>query len=397
MADRKKKTNNLLKNILKMVKYDIWFLLLCGLINMTFGCNSPQSTENKTINEATYRGNSQHTGVYDNEELTFPVVEKWKHNDSKKGIISAPAVADELVLYGSFDRNLYALDAASGKRKWKFETAGSILTSPVISSGIVYFGSMDGIFYALDVATGEEKWRFQTAAISLNEQEMAAVQQEAVDELFPSHNVHETELQQIGSVLANIEPATGNDLLEYGILSSPVISDGTVYFGTSSNRFYALESSTGDQLWEFIATSGINHSPAVADGTVYFSTGFELYALDANSGEKKWENQINNGFGTSPVVSNGLVLYDDGAQLNAYAAYTGKIAWSFEVSSEIGPDYGASVKDGIVFSAIARAFMQSTFSLERKNGIVLQYRPQVQAYLHQLLGTRYFSLIRQAS
>jgi len=46
--------------------------------------------------------------------------------------------------------------------EWKYKTSGMVYASPVLSNGVVYIGSMDSIFYALDAESGREKWRFHS-------------------------------------------------------------------------------------------------------------------------------------------------------------------------------------------------------------------------------------------
>ena len=59
------------------------------------------------------------------------------------------ATASGIVYFGCNDKNLYALDAATGEEKWKFETGGEIFSSPWIEDGAVYIASYDGKVYAL--------------------------------------------------------------------------------------------------------------------------------------------------------------------------------------------------------------------------------------------------------
>jgi len=66
------------------------------------------------------------------------------------------------VYIGSSDHVLYALDRATGNKKWEFQTESRITSSPAVAGGVVYFGSFDGNFYAVDAATGKENWRFAT-------------------------------------------------------------------------------------------------------------------------------------------------------------------------------------------------------------------------------------------
>src|SRR5437016_5212902 len=43
---------------------------------------------------------------------------------------------------------------------WKFETKDSIEGAAVVAGGVVYVGSMDENLYALDLATGKKKWQY---------------------------------------------------------------------------------------------------------------------------------------------------------------------------------------------------------------------------------------------
>ena len=43
---------------------------------------------------------------------------------------------------------------------WSFATEDAIVSSPVVEDGIVYVGSSDQSLYAIDVATGKKKWSF---------------------------------------------------------------------------------------------------------------------------------------------------------------------------------------------------------------------------------------------
>ena len=76
--------------------------------------------------------------------------------------LSSPAVWNGAVYFGSGDGNVYALDAATGALKWKFQTGDVVHASPAISDGVLFVGSWDSYFYALDATTGNEKWRFKT-------------------------------------------------------------------------------------------------------------------------------------------------------------------------------------------------------------------------------------------
>lgn len=87
----------------------------------------------------------------------------WRFEAEKRAqpFYSSPAVTDHLVIAGSRDKYLYALDRATGKEVWKFQTKGRVDGSPVVSGKRVYVGSFDGNFYVLDLATGKELKAFK--------------------------------------------------------------------------------------------------------------------------------------------------------------------------------------------------------------------------------------------
>lgn len=85
---------------------------------------------------------------------------KWLFEAEREvGGIGSSAVLspDSNTLYfGSNKGGIYALNAADGQLRWRFDIFGSIYTSPVLDSrGTLYTGSTVGYLFALDAATGQ--------------------------------------------------------------------------------------------------------------------------------------------------------------------------------------------------------------------------------------------------
>jgi len=69
-----------------------------------------------------------------------------------------------VVYFGSTDKTVHALDAATGKRIWQTLRAGRPSTpNPVVADGRVLLGCRDGYFYAFDAATGGLVWSYRAA------------------------------------------------------------------------------------------------------------------------------------------------------------------------------------------------------------------------------------------
>lgn len=75
---------------------------------------------------------------------------------------SPPALAHGLVIVGTENGKVVALDARSGGERWRF-TAGDAVRAPIaVVNQVVFAGSVNGNLYALDAETGKEIWRFTT-------------------------------------------------------------------------------------------------------------------------------------------------------------------------------------------------------------------------------------------
>ena len=78
---------------------------------------------------------------------------------------TAPVVAGGLVFIGDRAGIVRAIDV-DGQQKWKAYTGGAIYFSPAVAGGRVYVGSADGWVYAFEAATGRRLWRFRVGPAS---------------------------------------------------------------------------------------------------------------------------------------------------------------------------------------------------------------------------------------
>jgi outer membrane protein assembly factor BamB len=59
---------------------------------------------------------------------------------------------------GTMSGELVALDAATGKVKWKHELPGAAFGAPVVVNDVVFVASSDGSLFGLDAKSGGELW-----------------------------------------------------------------------------------------------------------------------------------------------------------------------------------------------------------------------------------------------
>jgi len=258
-----------------------------------------------------FRHDPAHIGVYDSQPPTLKTV-KWRFDTHAK-ILSSPAVVHNVVYVGSFDGKLYAVNAQTGAPVWSFRTDGPVNSSPAVDENTVYFSSLDGNVYAVDASTGNERWRFKTKG----------------ERRFTAPGIH------------GITPKTQLMADPYDVLlSSPNVSDGTVFVGSGDHHVYALDAATGKVRWAFQTGNVVHASPAVYHDTVYIGSWDRyFYALDAHTGAVRWKfatgddhdiyNQV--GIQGSAAVANGSVYF--GARdstFYALDAQTGALRWKHD-------------------------------------------------------------------
>ncbi len=126
-------------------------MCLLGAWLMSWACSQPQHTQSQM--EAMFRGDSQHTGVYDTKGVHQFKAIKWAHQTNGP-VRSSPAVTNETIYFGSGDGNLYAVDTQNGHERWRHKTAGAVHSSPAVANGVVYFTSRDNCLYAVEAHSG---------------------------------------------------------------------------------------------------------------------------------------------------------------------------------------------------------------------------------------------------
>jgi outer membrane protein assembly factor BamB len=202
-------------------------------------------------------------------------------------IESSPLLVDGLLYFGSWDHNVYAVNAKTGRKRWSFETGDEVKGAPAYSGGKIFVGSYDGKVYALDARTGDLRW--------------------------------ETEAQaRLGGA--------GN------FYSSPAVAYGRVFIGNTDGKVYAFGARSGRLLWSQTTGGYVYSSPGVWRRTVYVGSGDgHLYALDAATGDVRWRFNARGGIFGAPTVIDGVVYFSAGSQDRTWGldARTGKRLWSF--------------------------------------------------------------------
>lgn len=288
---------------------------------------------------------------------------KWVF-EVDENIRGGPTVVDNTVFFGADNSVLYAVDALTGERNWRFSTTGEIgNSSPAVVGDTVFVGSKVGKLYAVETETGEQQWSFEPTSA-------------ARDARF---NTSPTVVD--GTVFAGntdynlyaIDADTGKEewSFEAGreIYSSPTVVDDTVFFGSMDQNLYAVDVKSGDQQWAFETGSNGSSSPTVADGTVFIgSYDRNLYAVDIETGEQEWAFETGDHVSSSsPTVADGTVFVGSSDNsLYAVDTKTGEQEWTFETD-----DYVSSSPTVVGDTVFVGSQDTSLYALDAETGTKL--------------------------
>jgi outer membrane protein assembly factor BamB len=236
---------------------------------------------------------------------------------------SDPVVEDGVAVVSTADGFLVGLDPATGAERWRYQvsTQGAA-HSPALAGGIAYAGGDDGGFFAVDASTGTMLWQGDTG----DDQTGTAVVAEGVAYIGGSPAGEE------GGHLYAFDAATGELLWRHDEpLFTPTVRDGVGYSGGRVGSVTAFDTADGAVRWQ-TEIGGFVRNVAIADDVVYALSDDEnaanaaVFALDATTGDQLWSFPAPSGVDAGVAVAGGV-------------AYVG--TWSGNIHAIGGTDQGA--------------------------------------------------------
>ncbi len=206
-----------------------------------------------------------------------------------------------LIVFGTADPDsaVYAVNALTGVKEWRFQTynpsgskydvgAGAVISPPGangFADGVAYVDNKDGLMYALDLSTGKQIW-------VTNFNQLAGTHGEA-------RSTGSLDGQNLvfgySRGLFDLNAVTGKEIWNYvdpsktEALSSPVIAGASgaqvVAVGDLSGALDVVSLATGKQLYHYQTGSYITSSPAVSDGNLLIASSDDfLYDFAVGGG-----------------------------------------------------------------------------------------------------------------
>jgi hypothetical protein len=150
----------------------------------------------------------------------------------------------------SEDGGLYALNLKTGNVIFN-TNSGFYLTfaSPAVAGGIVITGCMNGSLFAVDANNGKIKSRFDTDGRLLN----------PINAILPNGDLNPSVFDPVsGYPCQQLEEYVQRVLTAGSILSSPVVNNNEIYFGSTDSCFYAVNYNTKCNPEINVNCTGIN-------------------------------------------------------------------------------------------------------------------------------------------
>lgn len=323
-------------------------VLSVGMLSATTLAAAPVSPPTAVEKAAMFRGDAAHHADYGPPAIRNLTLE-WRFATGGK-VRSSPVVAADLVLVGSEDGHLYAIDRANGHERWRFRTAGPVTSSPAASKTRVFVVGGGGTLHALELESGKLLWKLAVGEPLAYEQRPGEPRN--WDFYVSSPVIADTSVVIGGAdgVVYAVDESDGtvrwNRAIGGPIRSTPAVSAGTVFIGTMDGALHALALDDGEPRWSFDTEGNRNFprgevqsSPAVAEGLVVFGArdGY-LYAVDAGTGTERWRSDHDGSWViTSPAISGDLVFAgsSDGQFVQAVDLASGVERWRVETDARV--------------------------------------------------------------
>lgn len=266
----------------------------------------------------------------------------WETKVTKAGLSSGIEAADGLVIVGSPKGKIYALDQATGAKKWTAQLSGALISSALIQSGRVIVVTNDATVYALDEETGQQAWTYKlpNASFSLRGQ-ASPVSLDPRTILVTTSTGYLYAIDSVAGVprlQRRVAVTEGRSDIQrlIDVDSEPVVSGQYVVTTSFQGQVTVLDLASQRVLWSENSSS-INR-PEVFDGKVFVSqTDGQLIAHDLITGEQIWKNEqlSNRNLSNAVVLGQNLVVGDLDGYLHLIDPNTGKILGRSKTSGEV--------------------------------------------------------------
>jgi len=212
-------------------------------------------------------------------------------------ILASPVIKNNIVYIGSSDSIFRALDLSQGNEIWAFDDMqGYPVSKPSVAKGKVVFGTWGKMLYSLNAEKGDLAWKWCNQEYSQFYSPASCVpviQNGKVYVVAPDEKLREFDLSTGEQTFQTDrfkvrESLGGNDKKDW--LLAKTTQDSIVAWSTKRGKPELIFNISGDFGDDFSASM-----PAFYGNIAYFGTTYgRVYAIDVKAKEIKWVYQLSN-------------------------------------------------------------------------------------------------------
>ena len=272
----------------------------------------------------------------------------WQFQNDKP-FYKAPIIHKEKVIFLSGDSEITAISAINGDVLWRQKHHDGIWDLSIsIGGDLLYYGSKDKQVCALELATGDSVWcsklakNMQRAALKVEDRLYVVTA-----ELGPGLSGDRTK----GGWIYAIDNTSGEVLWKLGTnsysMQSPIAKDGILYVAGSYYdpnidvdeggpvSITAINLKDAEQQWQFISEDGFVKSLYAYDHFLAF-IGYQDFVsvLDTNSGKLVWKRDTGNWVPSISGFQDTLYYGSANTNVHAWNVVNGDDIWTYNIGGE---------------------------------------------------------------
>ena len=253
-------------------------------------------------------------------------------------MFSTPTVVGDLLVAGSCNGMIRALDKKTGQLRWSYDIRqdgeqSQFHGDPLVTDQLVIIGTDGsmGHIYAFERSTGRVRWKYKVANRGVTTDVIRVGQN-----IYAVTRRDEMLCLDLDTGKPRWTFLTGASLPDSGWTSSPAVTAERAYFGGLDGFVYALDSNSGQLSWKRDLRAPITTSIVLIGDTVYAGTAQrKLYRINAKSGEVTTSLDLVAEPRSRLIVIPRALLVFLGSNILASIDYSlNKVQWSAKASEE---------------------------------------------------------------
>jgi outer membrane protein assembly factor BamB len=203
------------------------------------------------------------------------------------------------IIVGSYDKNLYCLDAQKGQVKWTYQTKNWINGAPAVCGDKIVFGGCDAVVHVVSADDGTP---------------LAAIDAGSYIAASAALAGNEAYVGNYSGKLLRVDTRAGKIVWSYGdgessFFSSPAVAADRVVVGCQDRAVHCVSRKDGTKLWTFATGGAVDSSPVICGGKVVVgSDDGQVYMLSLSDGSKVWSHALGGRVTGSPAVADGMII-----------------------------------------------------------------------------------------